>query len=199
MTLLVQNSSLAEAQNIEVVRLILTAKAAGTKWVPTALQSSAAPLIWCMTGDGAIDITAAEANALVTGADGKISSDQALLSSMLQTYFTNIPAAADGAKAIAFAVAGIGAREILAARLTHTTASTAARNTLGSLITQGPATKVSVVNSAVVNTPTFGTNLINIANALVGCNVVFGTFTLVDVLDIPATDSVAILELFVKA
>lgn len=199
MTLLVQDSALAEAQNVEVVRLFMTAKAAGTKWVPVAPQSSVANLVWCMTGDGAIDMTAAEANLLVTGLDGKISSDQALLSSMLVTFFTNIPAAADGAKAIAFAVAGIGTREVLAARVTHMSASTAARNSACALLTAGPAKKVSVLNAAVVNTPTYGTDLVCIANAAVGCNVVFGTFTLTDVADIPATDTIAVLELFVKA
>lgn len=79
-----------------------TAAAAGTEHV--IVSQMASDRVFLITGDGSVDLSAARAEELAKDNKGQLDTARTNLKTALQTYFTDIPAVADGAKAIAFAL-----------------------------------------------------------------------------------------------
>jgi hypothetical protein len=98
--------------------------AAGTQSVLIPSMASATSWQYLMLGDGSIDMTAAIAQNICRNPDGSAitapqNSNRAALATGLVTYFTNIPAAADGAYCYAFAVGGLLCQDVSYVKLTN--------------------------------------------------------------------------------
>lgn len=131
------DSGVSESQNWAVVEFFFTGSAAGTPHVLLSKQSAAKPKVWFVTGNGTVDIGATAANALVRRPDlAPLSSTLQLMSTGLQTYMTNVPAAADAAFCHAFAIGGMSPGDICKAEVVITPVGTSARNVTSILVNQ---------------------------------------------------------------
>ncbi len=98
--------------------------AAGTQSVLIPAQASAKPWQYLMLGDGSIDMTLAIAKGICNNPDGSLitapqNTNRLALATGLVTYFTNIPAAADGAYCYAFAVGGLICEDVSYVKLSN--------------------------------------------------------------------------------
>ncbi len=190
----------------DMISLMFTASAAGTVHTLIAPQRGAASKVWAVTGDGSIDLTSAIAQSIVKSESGAaLSSEKSALATGLVTFFTNVPAAADGAKSVAFAVGGIGCAQVVWAQLTiMSRASTSAANPSRSLALEAGAKVITVPvvldgSSRILDDA--GSAIALSSDSLVaipGHHVLFGGFTLTDVADAPASGDILRLDLIVK-
>lgn len=187
------DNGLADAADVAVINIFFTTAAAGTPWTPILSQRAAAGKVLAVQGTGSYSVPTALINGLLESGDGVSNTTNAILvRTLLTTYWTNIPAAADAARAITFAVAGIAARDVVAARLIMSTGATNARNHLGALLNVGPLAVKKPTDTLV-----YATDTLAIFPA-VGSGLVVGSFTLTDVLDVPDANTIAQLQLFVR-
>lgn len=212
------DAGVSESQNWAVVEFFFTASAAGTAHTLISQQSMAAQKVFFITGNGTADMSAAVANALVKRPDGKgLDAVAQLLSTGLQTYMTNIPAAADGVFCHAFAVGGLSPTSVLKAEIVVSGSSTSAANPSAVLVNQSAPTVVHTVQLNGSNAflqddgstaIAAGTNTLCIVGGQGsaggsssedgGNSILFGAIASTDVLDtIAAGDRVA-LRLYVK-
>ena len=98
------NWDVVDAISWNEISLKMVAAAAGTEHALIGKQSAAGRRVFCITGDGAIDLSVARSLELVGDNQGAVSDEARRLATGMRTYFTNIPAVADGAQAIAFAL-----------------------------------------------------------------------------------------------
>lgn len=139
------DAGVAQSQQSKVLEFWFVASAAGTKHALVQVQQTAAPRVYLMTGTGAVSMLSSEAAAIValtspTGyvpqsqnviySDGSVTTLPSELQSSLVSYFAAIPAAADGASCIAFAIGGIDAATIICAELDVMPQSAAATNAM---------------------------------------------------------------------
>lgn len=198
------HSGVSESQNWAEVEFHFTASAAGTKHALIAKQAAADQKVYFMTGDGSIDMTAAQAQAIARHPDGRsLSTDESELATGLVTYFTNIPAAADGAFCHAFAIGGLNASDILSAEIISCSQGTSAKNDAHRLVNFSAAVKLSGVSlngSNALLKDDGSTAIAAGTDTLVCCNgVVFGAIKSPDVLDTLASGDLVTLKLKVKA
>lgn len=192
----VASAALGESQNFQCIELKFTAAAAGTVWTLVPLQAGAAGKVRAVTGDGAIDlVTAAQAATIVANESGSEravkAAETAAIAADLVTYLTNIPAAADGAKCLAFVIGGLsGLGKVLCAELNWNGVGAAAAN---SSILVRSSTTVTVADST--TNPTIAANPV-VCWPSVG--VVAGAIAISDVLDIPAAGAPVTLKVWLK-
>lgn len=202
------------------VRLVYAAfAAAGTRSVLCASQAGAVNRQYLMVGDGSIDMTSAIAQAICKNPDdtpitASSETQRANLATGMVTYFTNIPAAADAANCIAFAIGGLSCSTLYQAVLrNYKRASTAAANPSNNLINinaatviGGPATvqpgnevQIALNGSSAILLQDGSTALTYGTNSMVICpayGVIFGSFAITDVLDVPAANDILELEVY---
>jgi hypothetical protein len=126
----------AESQNWEIVEYWFTDAAAGTPYSLLAPQQIAAGKVFCVLGDGAVDLTQAQANEFVKSAAGTIdnqfSTNPSAIASDLVVYGTNCPI-----NKVTFIIGGFaGPQQIHSAELTYFTAPGGAKK--GAIVV-GPA------------------------------------------------------------
>lgn len=190
------SSKINESQNWQCLEFKLTAAAAGTPWTLLVGQQGAAEKVKAVTGDGAIDLlTLAQAQALVANdANSARAVRQAELDAIaadLVTYATNVPAAADGARALVAVIGGVsGLGQVLCAEIEWCGVGTAAANTCTRIRQVGPA----VVATSATVTSTSATPLVVWP---VG-NVLAVAFAIPDVLDVPAAGAPVTIKVWVK-
>lgn len=198
------HAGVSDSQNYTVVEFLFTGSAAGTAHAINAKQAPAAAKVWFLTGDGSADMSAAVANAIVQNADGRaLGAESQNLSTGLQTYFTNVPAAADGAYCHAFAIGGVGCTDILSAEIVIRTHSTAAKNSLAGPMNAGTSTvlhSVTLSSGSLVddagNAIAAGTNTLVAVPQYGMC---FGAVASPDVTDTIASGDSVILRLRLRA
>lgn len=192
----VASAALGESQNFQCIELKFTAAAAGTAWSLLPLQAGAAQKVRAFQGNASADLlTAAQATALVAneaGAQRPINAaETAAIATDLVTYFTDVPAAADGAKCLAFVIGGLtGLGKVLCAEISWNSIGTSAANT-SNLLRQASA--VTVADSS--TNPTISSNPL-VFYPEVG--VVAGVFAVSDVLDVPASGAPVTLKVWLK-
>lgn len=180
-----------DSQNWMKLEFHFTAAAAGTAWSLITAQQGCATKCRAATGDASFDLlTAAQAALMVKSDSGVISTEAQAIADDLVVYFTNIPAAADAAKAIAFCVGGLSGSDVLAARVSWTSVGTAAANS--SMWLRNSARPVVASSSTAV---VYGTDTLVVYPSV---GVVAGAFTLSDALDVPAANAPVILELWIN-
>lgn len=190
------DSAIADSQSFVELKFLLAASAAGTKHVLVAGQASAAKRLWLMTGDGSIDISASEANALVKGVNGEALSAEAIAASTLvQNYLLNIPAAADAAKCVAFALGGVDVGQVLSVQLRIAGISSSAANPERCLRNVSGA---KIVQPLVDSAPSYSSDTLVIVRPQLGPSVLMGSLSIADVLDVPAAGEYLELVLIVK-
>lgn len=197
-------SDIVESQDFVEVVFFLDAKAAATEFEINAAQRSAEQKVYVIQGDGAVDLSSAKADTIVQN-EQKSDLDQTLsnLSQGLQTYFTNIPAAADGVAALAFAVGGITHEKILSAELSWNTEGTSAANptTILKKLDVLPVASVALNGSSQLLKNDGSTAIVAGTDTFVSYpnqSVIFGAFVTPDVLDVPAADVPVKLTLRIK-
>jgi hypothetical protein len=188
---------LGESQLFREITLLFTGTAAGTKLALHPMQAGASSKCAIMVGNGVANLlSASEAAKIAEGDSSKRASPvvQAELDAIaadLVTYCSTVPAAADGALAIAFAIGGLtGSAQVLCAELEWSTVSSTGVNSSLKLRNDSSA---KVANSS--------TNPIPSTSKLVvfpSAGVVCGVFTLKDVTDVPGVGAPVTLRLFVK-
>lgn len=140
------DAGVSESQNWAVIEYFFTASAAGTPHALIAGQSMASPKVWFMTGNGTADMSAAAANALVRRSDFRpLDGVLTLMSTGLQTYMTNVPAAADGAFCHAFALGGLSAANVLKAEIVVSPQLTSAINPSRTMVNQSAPVVIHTV------------------------------------------------------
>lgn len=180
-----------DSQNWMKLEFHFAAAAAGTAWSLITAQQGCATKCRAIQGNASADLlTAAQAQAMVKNDSGVISTEAQAIADDLVTYFTDVPAAADAAKAIAFCVGGLSGSDVLAARISWTSVGTAAAN--NSMWLRNSARPVVATSSTAV---VYGTDTLVVYPSV---GVVAGSFTLFDVLDVPAANAPVILELWIK-
>lgn len=193
----VASASLGESQNFQCIELKFTAAAAGTAWSLVPLQAGAADRVRAITGNGSANLLTAAQAALVVrnpaGADRptKAAERQAIADDLV-TYFTAVPAAADGAKCLAFVIGGLtGLGKVLCAELFWGgVSSTAGAN---SVVLDRSTTTVTIADST--------SNVSIASNPLCffpSVGVVAGAIAIGDVLDIPAAGAPVTLKVWLK-
>ena len=187
----VASSGLGESQNWQCIELKFTAAAAGTPWSLLVGQQEAASKVRAVTGDGAVDlVTSAQAQAICRPDSGQLSAEQTAIAADLVTLLTNVPAAADGARAVVAVIGGLsGLGKVLAAEVCWSSIGTAAANTSLVVREAGPAV---VATSETV--PALADGILFWPSA--GVCVV--AFAISDVLDIPASGAPVTLKLWLK-
>lgn len=202
------------------VRLVYSAfAAAGTQSVLMTSQAGAASRQYLMVGNGSIDMTAAIAQGICINPNGtpitaSTETQRANLATGMVTYFTNIPAAADGAYCIAFAVGGLSCSSLYDVTLrnnrrTSTSAINSSdnlKNILAATVIGGPGvvqpgnyTQVALNGSSAIllqdgsTALTYGTNTMVICPAY---GVIFGAIAITDVLDVPNAGDILELEVY---
>ena len=193
----VASAALGESQNFQCIELKFTAAAAGTAWTLVPLQAGAAGKVRAITGNGTADlVTLAQATAIVaneSGAERAVkAAETSAIAADLVTYLTDVPAAADGAKCLAFVVGGLsGLGKVLCAEISWGGVSgTAAAN---SGFMQRSSTAVTIADST--------TNPSIASNPLVfwpSVGVVAGAVAIADVLDVPASGAPVTLKVWLK-
>lgn len=185
------SSALSESQLWQCVELKFTAAAAGTVWSLIPEQRGASGKVRAVTGDGSVDlVTSAQAQEIVRPGSGSLSTEQTAIAAQLVTLLTNIPAAADGARAIVAVVGGLsGLGKVLCAEVSWCGVGTSAANVSTMLRVNGPA-KVAESTTSVA-----------LSDGIVfwpkgECAVV--AFALPDVLDVPASGAPVSLKLWIK-
>ena len=188
------SSGLAFATNTQQIKLLFTVVAAGTEFTLDVSQSSAILSSWMIMGTGTTTLSATRAAQIVgngvngtastyipqtnrivytTGVSTDVNSETI---AGLQTYFTNIPAVADGARCIAFAVGGTDSVSCMRAQADFIKTSATGGEVVSSVVTSnGVGLGVRIKDQT-------GTMLVTYAgNPLASCNtVVFGNFVLPD-------------------
>lgn len=186
-------SGVQSSQDLKEVVFFLDAKAAATEFAIKSVQASAEPQVWVIQGDGAVDLADAKAETICEDQLGDLGTARANLKTGLKTYMTNIPAAADGAEALAFAFGGVNHEDILSVEIEWTTEGTTAAN---------PSTVLKRFDAVVIDEVALdGSNqlLKNDGSTAIAYGtdtlvafpkyqVLFGAFTSPDVLDVPAAD-----------
>lgn len=194
--------------------------AAGTQSVLIPSQASATPRQYLMLGNGTIDMTSAIAQAIVADPNGQpitspLESQRANLATGMVTYFTNIPAAADGAYCYAFAVGGLQCSSVVEVilrnfRRTSTSAvnpSDNIKNILPQTVIGNPSVLLQPGNQAQIalngsnqillrdgtTALTYGTNTVVISPDY---GVIFGAFAITDITD--AANANDLLELEIR-
>lgn len=188
------NAGFAIATNTEEVKLLFTVTAANTEFTLDTSQSSVLATTWMIIGNGSTTLSAARAAQIVANAtkgtastyipqtnriaytNGVSTDIDSETASGLQTYFTNIPAVADGARCIAFAVGGNNAFSCIRARAEFIKTSATGGDILSSVLSSnGVGLGVRIKDQA-------GNMLVTYAgNPLAVCNgVIFGNFVLPD-------------------
>ena len=195
--------AMAQSQDFSTIELHLVSKAAGTKHTVDEKQASAEDRVYVMIGNGTVDMTSAEANKLVEDELARdLDTDRTNLSTGMVTYFTNIPAAADDADAIAFAFGGIKATDIIEVEYEFETAGTAAANQSMKLRRRtSQVIRDIVLDGSTLQLQDGTTDLVYGTHQLVHCpnqQVIFGNLTLPDVADVPAADLNVVIRLKVK-
>lgn len=203
----IRDSVFQQLTNVERVEIDLVAATAGTRWAMAAEHAALLPRVYVMTGDGSIDMTNAIATALVKPADAKAAStEETSLATGLVTYFTNIPAAADGACTIAFAVGGLGASHCVRAEMVQTSVSTSGRNTTYTFTRRGPSIDIkgtiALDGSSNLLLDDGSTALVALSTGthplVTAKGVVFGAFACTDVTDTIANNEVCKLVLWIR-
>lgn len=196
--------------------------AAGTQSVLIPAQASAAPWQYLMIGDGAIDMTIAIAKNICNNPDGSLitapnNTNRLALATGLVKYFTNIPAAADGAYCVAFAVGGLICEDVSYVRLVNQRrTSTSAVNPADILINILPSTPlggfpVSQPGNNPVITLDGSNNILEqdqataiaygSANSLCvvpAYGVIFGCLLITDITDAPNANDILSLQIYFK-
>lgn len=193
--------------------------AAGTQSVLIPSQASAKPRQYLMLGNATISMTSAIAQAIVADPNGQpitspLESQRSNLATGMVTYFTNIPAAADGAYCYAFAVGGLLCSSVIEVvlrnnRRTTTSAVNPAdiiKNILPQTVIGGPAVlqpgnqpQIALNGSSQIllrdgtTALTYGTNTIVIAPDY---GVIFGALAITDITD--AANANDLLELEIR-
>lgn len=188
---LVASAALGESQLWQCIELKFTAAAAGTPWSLLAEQAMAAGKVRAVTGDGAVDlVTSAQAQAICRPDSGQLSSEQSAIAADLVTLLTNIPAAADGARALVAVVGGLsGLGKVLAAEVSWAGIGTAAANSAALIREAGPAVVATSETSVALS------DGIAFWPAAGACVV---AFAVPDVLDVPAAGAPVTLKIWLK-
>ncbi len=121
------SGAVSQSQNWTVLEFLFTGSAVGTASVLAPAQQIAGGKVHLLAGDAAGDLlTAAQASVLVSPNSGQISAAQQVVADKLVIWGTNVPAAADAARCVAFVVGGLGGLgEVLAVELEHALAPAA--------------------------------------------------------------------------
>jgi hypothetical protein len=193
----VASAALGESQNFQCIELKFTAAAAGTAWTLVPLQQGAAAKVRAITGNASANLlSAGQAAAVVAneaGAERPVAAaETAAIAAKLVTYFTAVPAAADGAKCLAFVIGGLsGKGKVLCAEVSWGGVSgTAAANAVvldrssTTVTIAESSTSVSIASTPVVFYPSVG--------------VIAGAIAIGDVLDIPAAGAPVTLKVWLK-
>jgi hypothetical protein len=185
----VVSSGLASSQQFEELELRFVAKAAGSAFELIPAQLSAASKVRVMQGNGVAGLVdLAQAHALVKSESGVVSVEGEAIAQDLVSYLAAVPAAADGAKALAFVVGGLtGTGDIACAELSWSSSGSAAANFVSRLSLVGPAKRRTSVGVPVLATDSL------VAFPAVG--VIAGAFVCPDVLDVPAVGAIVTLKL----
>ena len=122
------SGAVSQSQNWTVLEFLFTGSAVGTAAVIAPAQQIAGGKVRLLVGDATGDLlTAAQASVLVSPNSGQISAAQQVVADKLVIWGTNVPAAADGARCIAFVVGGLGGLgEVLAVEIEHAVSPAAA-------------------------------------------------------------------------
>ena len=137
----------SQSQNWTELQFIFTGAAAGSPAVISPFQSIAAGKVRLLVGNGTGDLlTAAQALTLVMPNSGQVSAAQQTVADKLVIWGTDVPAAVDGARCVAFVVGGLGGLgDVLAVEVEHSVspAAIASAQLLRSRILGPGVTKVS--------------------------------------------------------
>jgi len=121
------SGAVSQSQNWTVLEFLFTGSADGTAAVIAPAQQIAGGKVRLLVGDATGDLlTAAQASVLVSPNSGQVSPAQQVVADKLVIWGTNVPAAADGIRCVAFVVGGLGGLgEVLAVELEHALAPAA--------------------------------------------------------------------------
>lgn len=192
---LVASAALGESQNWQCIELKFTAAAAGTPWSLLTEQLGASQKVRAVTGDGSVDlVTLAQAKALVANEAGSARPAQQTeldaIAADLVTLLTNVPAAADGARALVCVVGGLsGLGKVLCAEFSWAGIGTGAANSAALVREAGPAVVATSATSValsdgIVFWPAAGACVVAAA--------------IPDILDVPAAGAPVTVKLWVK-
>ena len=189
------SSALSESQLWQCVELKFTAAAAGTPWSLLTEQAGAAGKVRAVTGDGSVDlVTLAQAKAIVAPESGSArpvrQAELDAIAADLVTLLTNVPAAADGARALVCVVGGLsGLGKVLCAEISWAGVGTAAANSVMLVREAGPAVVATSATSVALSD-----GIVFWPEA--GCCVVAAAIP--DVADVPAAGAPVTVKLWVK-
>lgn len=185
------SSAVGESQNWQQIELLFTAAAAGTPWTLLVGQQEAAAKVRAVVGDGSVDlVTSAQAQAICRPDSGQLSAEQTAIAADLVTLLTNVPAAADGARAVVAVVGGLsGLGKVLAAEASWSSAGTGAANSAMILREAGPA---------VVATSDTSVALSDGLAFWPAAGVAVVAFAIPDIADVPAAGAIVSLKLWIK-
>lgn len=212
-------ASIEPQRNLQLVYKAFAA--AGTQSVLIPSMASAARWQYLMVGDGAIDMTSAIAKAICANPNGTAitapeNTQRANLATGLVTYFTNIPAAADGAYCLAFAVGGLLCEDVSYVKLSNfRRTTTSAVNPADIVVNILPATPLggfpvsqpgnnplitldgsnNILEQDQATAIAYGTNTICVVPAY---GVIFGALAITDVTDAPNAGDILVLDIFFK-
>jgi len=188
-----RDPSVSESQNWTCVEFFLTGAAAGTKLALLPEQQIAASKVHCLVGNTTADVlTAAQATELVRGPTGNVSAEAALNATQLVAFLSDIPAAIDNGRSIAFAIGGLsGIGKVLAAQIEWNSIVAVAANSQNSLRRAGPAK----IGGSTVTLTYASDGLVFFPE----CSVLAGCFTLSDAADVPVANTPVTLRVWIKA
>jgi hypothetical protein len=117
-----ESSGLVQSQSFRVIELHAIAAAAGTAWALEVEQKLAEAKVFLVSGDGAVDLSAAKAAQIVAG-ESSVQPAQTQAAAALVTAFTNVPA-----NTLAVVVGGLrGKGEVVAVEVEWIAAATQAK------------------------------------------------------------------------
>ena len=188
---IVAHPGVGDSQLWQCLEFKFTAAVAGTVWSLLAEQGSAGTKVRAVTGNGTVDLlTEAQAEALVKTSSGLLPAEAEAIAADLVTLTTNVPAAADAARAIVAVVGGLtGLGRVLCAEVEWCGVGTGAANV---------STKLRVAGPAVVATSSTSVTLADGIISYPSVGAVAVAFAIPDVLDIPGAGAPVSLKLWIK-
>lgn len=137
----------SQSQNWTELEFLFTGAAAGSPAVISPFQSIAGGKVRLLVGNATGDLlTAAQAAILVMPNSGQISAVQQTIADKLVVWGTDVPAAVDGARCVAFCIGGLGGvGDVLAVEVEHSVSplATASAGLIRSRILGPGVSKVS--------------------------------------------------------
>lgn len=210
--LIVSDSNLNLVLDTRAIKLVFSAAAAGTAWSLITSQTAATNRVWAVTGNASYSMTTAIATGITQQpypqqlvSYPQLTTNIPNLITGMVTYFTAVPAAANGAFCLAFAIGGMQVSGIAYAQMTvvnqnSTSGVNSSRiiaNSSGSTplphdIYLNGSNAILLDGSGGSHPIAYGTNTLLTASTQ---NVLFGSIAVTDASDVPASTDLVILEL----